>query len=368
MLVRSVSGNGTFQPSIRITATPQGNLSCYTVTESVAPGLTPGGLGTNALWNPFAGTINWGPFLDHQPRVLNYSIGGSSGTYPLVGGGSFDGYDASASGAATVTINQFYFGTSPPNNLGCSGEPLDYAVAVNPAPGVIMVTAASGTLYWGDGTQSVLTQPAMILPKQYTSAGTYTVAIAANWTGEDSLGQFYSGYATQTNTVQVLTNCYPVITSGPSNVVALAGATVQFNVTVLSPYPVFYQWYFNTNFPIVGPFSSTLPLPDVTAQEGGAYSVIATNVYGSATSHVATLTVSSNLVAGITRNSNGSITMSFEGLPNSASRLWLATNLVAPAFWRPIFTNNNLGPSGIWQVTDTNTPGYPARFYRFSTP
>jgi len=28
----------------------------------------------------------------------------------------------------------------------------------------------------------------------------------------------------------------------------------------------------------------------------------------------------------------------------------------------------NSGPSGMFTFTDTNTPAYPVRFYRFSTP
>ena len=113
---------------------------------------------------------------------------------------------------------------------------------------------------------------------------------------------------------------------------------------------------------------AALTLPDVTVQEAGLYSVVVATAYGSATSRLATLTVVTPLVTNITRNSNRSMTFNFVGLPNSATRVWAATNLASPILWQPIFTNNNVGASGAWQFTDTNAIGYPARYYRFSTP
>jgi hypothetical protein len=366
LLARSIARDGSFLPTVSVSAIPRGNLSCYTVTETVVPGLTPSGLSGDAAWNPVTGAINWGPYFDNQPRILTYNVTGPSGSYPLSGQGSFDGYTV-VNGATAANINHAYFGPSPTNELACTGEPLDYTVAVNPAPGVITVTSASGSVDWGDGTQSALTQPVMTFEKQYTSAGSYTVTISADWSGIGPSGQFF-GHATQLNAIQVLTNCYPVITSGPSNQTVLAGGAAQFSVSVSSPYPVSYQWYFNQMFRIQGPFLGTLTLPDVGGQQAGLYSVVVTNAHGSATSSAATLTVIEPLVTGVTRNADGSVTLSFVGLPNSTTRVWAATSLVPPIFWQPIYTNSNTSATGAWQFTDTNATNYPARFYRFSTP
>ena len=154
LLVRNVSGNGSFLPTVSITATPQGNLSCYTVSESVLPGLTPTGLSADAVWNPATGTINWGPYFDGQPRVFTYDLVGPTGTYPLGGEGSFDGYGAADSGVAALSINDQSFGPVSTNELGCTGAPLDFSVAVDPAPGVITVTSASGTVEIGATARS----------------------------------------------------------------------------------------------------------------------------------------------------------------------------------------------------------------------
>jgi len=73
-------------------------------------------------------------------------------------------------------------------------------------------------------------------------------------------------------------------------------------------------------------------------------------------------------VTGVASNGDGSVTLNFVGLPNTSARVWAATNLAPPILWVPIFTNQNVGASGDWQFTDTNTASYNERFYRFSIP
>jgi hypothetical protein len=209
----------------------------------------------------------------------------------------------------------------------------------------------------------------MTLEKSYATAGTYAVVVSADWTG-NTIDQAMSGHATRTDTVQVLTACVaPQIVTQPSDQLALAGATAQFSVSATSPFPMTYVWYFNqTNQIFSAADFAILTLPNLTAASAGLYSVVVTNAFGSATSSVARLTVATPFVAGAARNVDGSVTLHFVGLPNSAARLWAATNLTPPVLWLPVFTNNNVGPDGTWQFTDTNAVGFPVRFYRFSTP
>ena len=129
-----------------------------------------------------------------------------------------------------------------------------------------------------------------------------------------------------------------------------------------------YQWYFNTNFPIVGSATSTLTLPAVGTNEAGYYTVVVSNAYGNATSSAAALTVIGNVLSNPTRNTNGTITMTIAGSPNSTNIIWTTINLAQPSLWQPIYTNLNSGASGIWQFTDTNAVNFSERFYRFSTP
>jgi hypothetical protein len=243
---------------------------------------------------------------------------------------------------------------------------LTYNVQIDPAPGVINVTSAWGSVDWGDGTQSAVTQPVMTFQKTYSAANTYAVVISADWTGY-ALGQPVSGHATRTDTIQVISSCVaPQIVTQPSGQATVVGGTARFSVSAVSPFPMSYQWYFNETNAIFSPSDfATLTLPDVTPASAGVYSVVVTNDFGSATSAVASLTVISPAA---TRNKDGSVTLSFVGLPNSSVRLWATTNLAPPIVWLPIFTNNNIGSPGTWQFTDTNTVGVPMRFYRFSTP
>ena len=366
-LVRSISGNGTVLPSITISATPQGSVSCYAVTETLVPGLTPFGLAANAVWNQTNNTIYWGPFLDNQPRALTYQLSGPSGNFPLAGQGSFDGYSATVTGATTVTFNTAYIGTST-NYASCVTGPIEYSVNIDPAPGVIVVDSASGTINWGDGTQSAITQAVMTLQKLYSTSGTYDITISVSWTGHTGTLST-SGNGTKSDTVSVYSSCDPVITSQPTNQVVLAGATAQFNVAANSEFPLIYTWYFNQLNPVAAPPTlATLTLPNVSAQEGGLYSVVVANAFGGVTSSVASLTVVTPLVTNIVKSTNGRVTLNFVGLPNAATRLWATTNLASSASWEPIFTNSTTTTNGAWQFIDTNTVDEPVKFYRFSTP
>jgi len=290
---------------------------------------------------------------------------GASGTYPLAGQGSFDGYSAGVAGPSSTTINAAYSGSPNTTFPTCATEPLAYDININPAPNLITVSAASGTVDWGDGTQSTITQPEMILPKQYATAGTYEITITANWTGFTS-DTMVSGVASKSDTVQAVNQCDPVIVSGPSNQVVLAGAMAQFSVNATSIFPMSYQWYYQSN-PIVSPATfATLTLPDVLVPADGLYSVVVSNVYGSATS-AATLTVLPS-VTGVNLDANGNAVLNVATLPNSTSRVWATTNLAPPVVWQVISTNNASDVNGQWQFTDTNGVSFPMRYYRFSTP
>jgi hypothetical protein len=370
-LAQSISGSGSFLPSVSLTAAPQGAVRCYAVVAPIPFGLTPSSISGDGVWDPVAGAIRWGPYLDNQSRLFTYVLGGTSGTYALSGQVSVNGYSMGSIGDASVQVNAQYSGSAPVTNLAaCAMDYLTYNVDINPSPGVVTVTAVSNsTVNWGDGTQSAITQPVMTFEKSYGTAGTYPVTITANWTGY-TIAMAVSGTATKTDLVQVVTTCLaPQIVTNPSNQVALAGSTVQFTVSASSSVPMTYQWYLNTNTPVFSPSAfATLTLPNVTPQLAGLYSVAINNDFGSVTSSVASLTVVTPLVKNIARSSNGNVTLNFAGLPNTTTRIWATTNLASPANWQPIFTNTITSTNGAWQYIDTNIVGYPARFYRFSTP
>ena len=82
----------------------------------------------------------------------------------------------------------------------------------------------------------------------------------------------------------------PVITNQPVSQTHFAGDTVNFNIGAGGTAPLTYHWSFNgTN--LDGATNSTLTLSDVQPGESGDYAVLVTNLYGAATSSVASLTV-----------------------------------------------------------------------------
>ena len=83
----------------------------------------------------------------------------------------------------------------------------------------------------------------------------------------------------------------PLITLQPQSQTVTVGKSAQLVITAIGATAPTYQWYFNGN-PLSGATGSTLSLAAVHNSDAGNYTVIATNSLGSATSQIATLTVS----------------------------------------------------------------------------
>ena len=64
---------------------------------------------------------------------------------------------------------------------------------------------------------------------------------------------------------------------------------------------------------------------------------------------------------------NGNMNVACTGLPGLAHRVWGAASLAPPIAWVALATNA-AGTNGVWTFTDTNTAGYPQKFYRASLP
>jgi hypothetical protein len=93
--------------------------------------------------------------------------------------------------------------------------------------------------------------------------------------------------------VEVLPNTMPMITQQPRSQVTTIGETVNFASAAVGSAPMLFQWRFN-GIDLSGQTNATLTLTNVDRDYGGAYSFVASNAAGSATSSVATLTVRSD--------------------------------------------------------------------------
>ena len=87
----------------------------------------------------------------------------------------------------------------------------------------------------------------------------------------------------------------PAITTQPQNQSVIVSNAAGFSVVASGTAPLKYQWYFNTNTPLANATNNSFTLPTAQFTNAGGYSVIVTNDYGSATSSIATLTVSAPL-------------------------------------------------------------------------
>jgi len=70
-----------------------------------------------------------------------------------------------------------------------------------------------------------------------------------------------------------------------------------------------------------------------------------------------------NSVAGVVVNGDGSVTLSFVGVPGYVYQVDATTNLAPPVVWTTISTNT-ADISGQWQITDLQATNYPNQFYR----
>jgi len=113
---------------------------------------------------------------------------------------------------------------------------------------------------------------------QSGNAGVYSVAVS----------NIYGTVTSANATLTVATP--PVLLTQPASQTVSAGADVTFQVTASGSTPLDYQWRFG-GVPIAGATNASLALLGVRTNQTGAFSVVVTNVVGSATSTNAVLTV-----------------------------------------------------------------------------
>ncbi len=156
----------------------------------------------------------------------------------------------------------------------------------------------------------------------------------------------------------------PTILTPPQSTSVPAASPANFFVTASGAAPLSYQWYFNSNI-LSGATATNYFIASVDATNLGAYFVIITNNYGSATSSVATLTfvtppvittnpASLTIVSGGTANfsvtATGSAPLAYQWQFNSTNIPGATTN----SYSLPGVTTNN---AGSYLVIVTNSAG-----------
>jgi len=82
----------------------------------------------------------------------------------------------------------------------------------------------------------------------------------------------------------------PIITAQPSSQDILSGSIAVFNVTAIGELPLTYQWFKDTT-EIIDAVGSSYTIANTQISDSGNYHVTVTNIVGTTTSNIATLTV-----------------------------------------------------------------------------
>ena len=197
----------------------------------------------------------------------------NAGTYSVVITNSFGSV---TSVPATLTISfPPVIANQPTNLIVASGNNAAFIVSAGGAtPLSYQWYFNTNTLLAGD-TNSSLT----IANAQGTNAGTYSVVIT-------------NSYGSVTSAPATLTIIFPpVITNQPASQIITISNSATFTVGVGGAAPFHYQWYFNTNTLLTYATNASLTITNAQSTNAGTYSVVITNVFGTATSAPATLAV-----------------------------------------------------------------------------
>jgi Immunoglobulin I-set domain/Immunoglobulin domain len=179
-------------------------------------------------------------------------------------------------GPATLTVNTAPIITSQPANQTVNaGKTATFSVTASGA-GTLTYQWFKGGVAIAGATSSTYTTPATV---SGDSGSLFTVTVT-------------NASGTVTSTPATLTvNTPPTITTQPVSQTVTVGQTATFSVTATGTAPLSYQWYKGTTA-IGGATSSTYTTPvTVIGDNNSQYSVVVTNIAGTATSTQATLTV-----------------------------------------------------------------------------
>jgi len=296
------------------------------------------------------------PARDKIPFYLFSSID-QRGVHRPINGlydiGSYE-FDTATHTAPVITMqpsNQTVAASSPATfTVSASGAtPLSYQWQFNSTN----IPGATSTTY-------------TIASAQTTNQGPYR-AIVTN-----AFGSVTSQVATLTVTNSAA-NSPPNITVQPTNQTVAASSPATFSVSASGATPLSYQWQFNsTNLP--GATSTSYTIPSAQTNNQGPYRAIVTNAFGSATSQVATLTVT-NSSAGATSAppfsvqvapapgaGSSNVSLSFPAAQGYSYVTDYKTNLTAA--WKPLMTNPGTGG---WVTNVIPTTNGPSRFFRVRT-
>ncbi|MDB6017904.1 MAG: hypothetical protein JWR19_2393 [Pedosphaera sp.] len=242
--------------------------------------------------------------------------------------------------------------SQPQNQAVVQGQGASFSVAAS--------SSAAMTYQWrfnGTNLSGAISSTLTLTNLQPNQIGNYAALVA------NSYGSVTSAVATLTVYVA------PSIQTQPQNQAISRGQSFTLSVAPNGSAPFSYQWNLN-NSPVAGATASSLTLSNAQMNAAGSYSVVVTNIGGSITSAVATVSVTlpntslsvSTNGANAGMNSNG-FNLELSVPVGITYVVQASTNWVD---WTPIATNT--ASSATIAFTDPAAANYSRRFYRVMVP
>jgi parallel beta-helix repeat protein len=357
--------------------------------------------GTNSVSCGFTIVVNLWPTITAQPQNTNVSAGqtfsltvGAIGSAPLGYTWSFEGGAIAGATNSSLTItnaqavNEGVYRVSIANFVGSVTSRLA-AVRVLPAPpaigtgpsaltvaagsNVVFSVAAAGSqpmwFTWLKGGALVAAgaSPQLVISNaQPSNAGSYQVVLS------NALG-----VVTSDAVMLTVLDSPPAFVLQPLDKTVTSGTNVVLSALARGSDPVGYQWR-KSGASLAGATQTTLILSNASAAASGSYDVVASNVFGTATSAVAQVTVNQKptLLQGLSNqivDVGGTVVLAvdvigsgvlscawqFNGLPLAATNAFLAlTNIQMPqaGYYRVTITNQLGTVSSTGRVSVFNPP------------
>jgi uncharacterized repeat protein (TIGR02543 family) len=219
-----------------------------------------------------SGTISTNPIFATYPANVSVTLTAT----PNAGW-----YFANWSGAVIATTNPV--NVTMTGNLSITGLFLAY-----PTYSLTLATNGLGTIALSPPGGSYLSNTLVT-----ATAAPATGWIFTGWSGATNGNTNPLSLTIDNNTVLTANFAeLPAFTVQPQSQTNVVGSTVTFYSYSVGAVPLSYQWYFSSAA-LAGATNSTLKLANSLASQAGFYQVVATNVYGSATSSVAALVLDS---------------------------------------------------------------------------
>jgi hypothetical protein len=155
----------------------------------------------------------------------------------------------------------------------------------------------------------------------------------------------------------------PNLLTQPQNQLGYWGGSAAFAAAAGGANPLSYQWQKNSA-PVAAATTASLALTNLQLTNAGAYVLQVTNVYGSASSSQAVLTVKVADLA-ISRSALGTqsvAALTIGGLANQTYGIEAATGLDQPGGWLGLTNLTLTAPTNVWR--DPSPATLPRRYYR----